>query len=323
MSRRLYGTRPLHGLALLFSLALLLLVPPRLALADDPDGAQLYGTYCSACHGKSGEGGLAPALTTETYLNANDDAAITLIIAAGKTGTAMPGWSKSAGGFLSDSQIDSIVAYLRSFAPAAAAAAPPAVTPEATPQPTAVPLGTWLGLTQSVNTGGARTITATLLDQWGEPVSGAVVAFSRATTFGVVDLGTARTDAGGNSSLVLGSAPTNAREVVAVFKGDGSWLASEARIVLDTPVAAAAAPVDAFSLSGIQLSIQQRLRLPEASLITPNPPLMPTALFALVVACIWSTYAYVVYQVYRIWRAGRSMPALGAARPSKQWRAMD
>ena len=41
---------------------------------------------------------------------------------------------------------------------------------------------------------------------------------------------------------------------------------------------------------------------PDGNLITPNPPLVPATLFALVVLGVWSMYAFVISQIVGIWR---------------------
>lgn len=83
-------------------------------------GHQLFSLVCSQCHGTDGYGTkLAPALNNQTFLSQKPDDAIYNIIAMGVSGTAMPAWT----GYLSDSDIASIVAYLRSLEPTAPAVA--------------------------------------------------------------------------------------------------------------------------------------------------------------------------------------------------------
>jgi cytochrome c oxidase cbb3-type subunit 3 len=68
----------------------------------------LYAENCAACHGAEGRGGAAIALANPVYLAIADDAAIRTVIANGVRGTAMPAFAESAGGMLTDKQIDVI-----------------------------------------------------------------------------------------------------------------------------------------------------------------------------------------------------------------------
>jgi cytochrome c oxidase cbb3-type subunit III len=74
----------------------------------------LYAENCAACHGAEGRGGAAIALANPVYLAIADDAAIHKVIANGVQGTAMPPFAESAGGMLTDAQIDVIAKGIRS-----------------------------------------------------------------------------------------------------------------------------------------------------------------------------------------------------------------
>ncbi|MBZ0302089.1 MAG: cytochrome c, partial [Anaerolineae bacterium] len=75
-------------------------------------GARLFSVACTSCHGTDAYGTpLAPALNNSTFLSQTPDAAIQQIIAQGVTGTKMPAW----GGRLSETDINNLVAYLRSL----------------------------------------------------------------------------------------------------------------------------------------------------------------------------------------------------------------
>jgi cytochrome c oxidase cbb3-type subunit III len=74
----------------------------------------LYSENCSGCHGADGRGGAAIALANPIYLAIVDDAAIRKVIANGVRGTAMPAFAESAGGMLTDAQIDVITKEIRS-----------------------------------------------------------------------------------------------------------------------------------------------------------------------------------------------------------------
>ena len=86
-------------------------------------GQTLYTQNCSRCHGTDGQGTRrAPALNVQTFFDkVTTDAAMIQIVSSGVPGTAMPAW----GDRLSGSEIEAIVAYVRSWestAPAVATA---------------------------------------------------------------------------------------------------------------------------------------------------------------------------------------------------------
>jgi len=66
----------------------------------------LYAENCAGCHGAEGRGGAAIALANPVYLAIADDAPIRKAVANGIAGTAMPAFAASAGGLLTDAQID-------------------------------------------------------------------------------------------------------------------------------------------------------------------------------------------------------------------------
>jgi cytochrome c oxidase cbb3-type subunit 3 len=74
----------------------------------------LYAENCAGCHGAEGRGGAAIALSDPVYLAIADDAAIRKVIANGSRGTAMPAFAESAGGMLTDKQIDVLTSEIRS-----------------------------------------------------------------------------------------------------------------------------------------------------------------------------------------------------------------
>ncbi len=75
--------------------------------------ASLYGANCAGCHGVEGRGGAALALGDPLYLAIADDATIRRVVSNGIPGTAMPAFARSAGGMLTDEQIDAIVGGMR------------------------------------------------------------------------------------------------------------------------------------------------------------------------------------------------------------------
>jgi cytochrome c oxidase cbb3-type subunit III len=75
---------------------------------------QLFSANCAGCHGDNGRGGAAIALANPVYLALADDRTIRNAIANGVRGTAMPAFAESAGGLLTDKQIDVITQQMRS-----------------------------------------------------------------------------------------------------------------------------------------------------------------------------------------------------------------
>ncbi len=80
------------------------------------DFKALYGRNCAGCHGTDGKGGLAIGLADPVYLAIADDATITRVTTNGVQGTSMPAFAQSAGGMLTDDQINVIVRGIRSWA---------------------------------------------------------------------------------------------------------------------------------------------------------------------------------------------------------------
>lgn len=78
------------------------------------DFATLYAENCAGCHGTEGRGGAAAALADPVYLAIADDVAIHKATANGVRGMAMPAFAQSAGGMLTDKQIDVITKGIRS-----------------------------------------------------------------------------------------------------------------------------------------------------------------------------------------------------------------
>jgi cytochrome c oxidase cbb3-type subunit III len=84
-----------------------------LAPSEVLDFGVLYADNCSGCHGAEGKGGAAIALANPIYLGIVDDAAMRKVTAEGIRGTAMPAFAQSAGGMLTDKQIDVITNQIR------------------------------------------------------------------------------------------------------------------------------------------------------------------------------------------------------------------
>lgn len=73
----------------------------------------LYSQNCAGCHGSEGKGGAAIALADPVYLAIADDAVLRRSTADGISGTSMPAFAQSAGGMLTDRQVDMIVRGIR------------------------------------------------------------------------------------------------------------------------------------------------------------------------------------------------------------------
>jgi mono/diheme cytochrome c family protein len=104
---------------------------PEVELATIPsspervaEGEALFQIACKSCHGAGAYGSpMAPALNNALFLEETPDAAIYQIIAGGVPGTLMPAW----GTRLTDYDLQTLVAYLRSFEPTAPPIVPPIV----------------------------------------------------------------------------------------------------------------------------------------------------------------------------------------------------
>jgi mono/diheme cytochrome c family protein len=102
-------------------------------------GQTLFEQNCATCHGDFGEGGPNPAnpnqiiapIGTGEFLDTRDDATLFQIISQGQPDLGMSPFGSANGGNLDDDQINSIVAYLRSWQ-----ANPPVTTPPQITLPT-------------------------------------------------------------------------------------------------------------------------------------------------------------------------------------------
>jgi cytochrome c oxidase cbb3-type subunit III len=90
-----------------------LAVVPPIAVVDFN---ALYGQNCAGCHGADGKGGAAIALANPVFLAIADDTVIRRIASNGVPGTPMSAFAQSAGGMLTDKQIDAIVSGIRLWA---------------------------------------------------------------------------------------------------------------------------------------------------------------------------------------------------------------
>ena len=73
----------------------------------------LYNENCAGCHGSEGRGGAAIALGDPVYLAIADDTIVRRAATNGIPGTSMPAFAQSAGGMLTEKQIDVIARGIR------------------------------------------------------------------------------------------------------------------------------------------------------------------------------------------------------------------
>jgi cytochrome c oxidase cbb3-type subunit 3 len=76
------------------------------------DGEALYEAHCAICHGSDGTGGVGVPLAMPDFLRQSSDRYLRHTIREGRPGRIMPAFNH-----LSDAQIDSIVHYIRHWAP--------------------------------------------------------------------------------------------------------------------------------------------------------------------------------------------------------------
>lgn len=92
------------------------------------DFVTLYGQNCAACHGAKGQNGPSIDLANPEYQALVDDATLRKWISGGMPGTEMPAFAQSAGGMLTDTQVNALIAGMRkqwSTPDALGGAAPP------------------------------------------------------------------------------------------------------------------------------------------------------------------------------------------------------
>jgi mono/diheme cytochrome c family protein len=68
----------------------------------------LYKQNCAACHGENGRNGAAISLANPVYLAVAGEKTLQQVIAKGVPGKLMPPFAKSAGGMLTDAQVNAL-----------------------------------------------------------------------------------------------------------------------------------------------------------------------------------------------------------------------
>lgn len=92
-----------------------LILLPAVAATAAPDGEALFSKHCSICHGENGEGGVGVPLSLPSFIDSVPDEFLSATIRNGRPGRIMPAFQQ-----LSDAQLASITAYMRSWSDAAA-----------------------------------------------------------------------------------------------------------------------------------------------------------------------------------------------------------
>jgi cytochrome c oxidase cbb3-type subunit 3/ubiquinol-cytochrome c reductase cytochrome c subunit len=77
------------------------------------DFVALYNLNCAGCHGADGKGNAALGLANPVYLAIANDETIRRAVASGIHGSLMPAFAKSAGGTLTDEQVQILVHEMR------------------------------------------------------------------------------------------------------------------------------------------------------------------------------------------------------------------
>ena len=82
--------------------------PEPVAPSQVLDFSNLYAQNCAGCHGAEGRGGASIGLANPLYLAIVDETKMRNIVANGVRGTSMPAFAQSAGGLLTQEQINAI-----------------------------------------------------------------------------------------------------------------------------------------------------------------------------------------------------------------------
>lgn len=80
-------------------------------LPPEEIGEELFQTYCAACHGADGRGGLGKDLHDNRFIQSKSDEELVAFVLAGRKGTAMDGFE----GVLSAEELGNVIALLRAW----------------------------------------------------------------------------------------------------------------------------------------------------------------------------------------------------------------
>jgi cytochrome c oxidase cbb3-type subunit 3 len=118
MMKQMKRTNILSAFAVLLTLAILAACstmhhepptdPDPIAPNQVSDFNTLYAQNCAGCHGAQGRGAASIALANPVYLAIVDEATMRNIVANGVRGTSMPAFAQTAGGMLTEQQIEGI-----------------------------------------------------------------------------------------------------------------------------------------------------------------------------------------------------------------------
>lgn len=78
-------------------------------------GQETWALTCASCHGLNGQGGIAPALNSQQFLQVATRDQIQQFVSVGVPGTQMAAYSLDFGGPLTSEQIRAIATYVRSW----------------------------------------------------------------------------------------------------------------------------------------------------------------------------------------------------------------
>src|ERR1700689_5298618 len=81
--------------------------------SDVVDPVVLFKQNCAGCHGADGKQGPAPPIGDPVYLAIVDDDTLRNVISKGRIGTPMAAFAVSAGGMLTDKQVNAIILGMR------------------------------------------------------------------------------------------------------------------------------------------------------------------------------------------------------------------
>ena len=79
------------------------------------EGESVWEFNCASCHGTEGQGGTAPALNSEQFLEAGTDEQIASLVSVGVPGTPMSAFGQDFAGPLTSEQVESVVTFIRSW----------------------------------------------------------------------------------------------------------------------------------------------------------------------------------------------------------------
>ena len=91
--------------------------PARWVKPDVETGRRLFTTFCTGCHGTSGQGGEAPALNNRVLLAAASDTYLVETVRRGRTGTLMQSFEQASTTHpaLSTEEIEALVSFIRTW----------------------------------------------------------------------------------------------------------------------------------------------------------------------------------------------------------------